>query len=222
MGFLWEPTGWHPCWGGCTAALWTVAGLAWWELWPASLSSYTCPKVILCHGSWDWSPQVWPEMRCGAAAQKCGLLPVELRAHVWLPPPTFLPPPSRLQGSVSLLAARVPAGRFAPRRGGKMKLCLPSVTTVSRRPCVGSLEVCFLCSCAASAASSARTNVAGHELIFMTLHTAARGSTAVSCRQLCGLSSFSGEVIVVNRHVLHIYGFVLVFLMREEHYTLHQ
>lgn len=86
---------------------------------------------------------------------------------------------------------------------------------------MGSLEVCF-CARVLSAASSARANVAGHELIFMTLHTAAQGSTAVPCRQLCGLSSFSGEVIVVNRHVLHIYGFVLVFLMREEHYMLHQ
>jgi len=65
-------------------------------------------------------------------------------------------------------------------------------------------------------------NVAGHELIFMMLHTAALGSTAVSRSQLCGLSSFSGEVTVVNRHVLHIYGFVLVFLMSKEHYTLHQ
>lgn len=55
-----------------------------------------------------------------------------------------------------------------------------------------------------STASSAQTNVAGHELIFLTLHIAERGSTAASHHQLCGLSSFSGEVIVVNRHVLHI------------------
>lgn len=87
---------------------------------------------------------------------------------------------------------------------------------------MGSLEVCFRAGVLRAQPSSARTNVAGHELIFIALHTAAPGSTAVSCRQLCGLSSFSGEVIVVNRHVLHIYGFVLVFLMREEHYTLHK
>lgn len=46
-------------------------------------------------------------------------------------------------------------------------------------------------------------------------------ATAPSC-QLYGLLSISGEVIVVNRRVLHTHGFVLVLLTREEHDTLQQ
>lgn len=72
-----------------------------------------------------------------------GLLLMELQAHVWLPPWTFLPPLSWLQGSLSLLAAHVTTGRFALRHVGKMKLCLPAVAAATRRFCVGSLEVSF-------------------------------------------------------------------------------
>ncbi|XP_009959605.1 PREDICTED: insulin-like growth factor 2 mRNA-binding protein 3, partial [Leptosomus discolor] len=100
--------------------------------------------VIVCRGSWHRPPQAWPELRRGARGTgEHGLLPVELQAHVWLLPPAFLPPLSQLQGSLSLLAAHVPAGRFAPRCMGKMKLCPPAVAAAARRFCVGSLEVCF-------------------------------------------------------------------------------
>lgn len=157
---------------------------------------------------WSCSVELGCRRRWAAAGEVAG-------AHL-APTLGFLPPLSWLQGSLcpccscALLHLEV---------WGKGQLCL-----LQPLPGVAAWEALgfVLLLGAGSAVSSAGMNIAGHELIFMMLHTAVWGWTALSCHQLCCLLSFSWEVIVVNRHVLHIYGFVLVFLMREEHYTPHQ
>lgn len=79
----------------------------------------------------------------------------------------FLPPLSWLQGSLSVLAAQVPALLRGAQAKGSSACCSHSQTLLRGKP-----WALVLLLCAGSAASSARTSVAGHELIFMTLHTA--------------------------------------------------
>lgn len=79
----------------------------------------------------------------------------------------FLPPLSWLQGILSVLAAHVPAPLRGARAKGSSACCSHSQALLRGKP-----WALVLLLCAGSAASSARTSVAGHELIFMTLHTA--------------------------------------------------
>lgn len=108
---------------------------------------------------WSCSVEPWCSRMWAAADEAAG-------AHLG-PTLGFLPPLSWLQGSLSVHAPPVPTLLRGAQAKGISACCSHSQAFLRGKPWALVLLVC-----AGTAASSARTSVAGHELIFMTLHTA--------------------------------------------------